>query len=65
MITPYAKGNAITGMSLSIAEANKFLTNKATLLKFLPPNENAFMLQLRSALNATIIDKAAHVTKPK
>ena len=65
MITTYAKGNAITGMSLSHARANKFLSNKTTLLKLLPPTENAFMLQLRSARNATIIDKAAHVTKPK
>ena len=51
-------------MSLSDARANKFLTNKATLLKLLPPTENVFVLHLKRAIYATIIDKTAHIAKP-
>ena len=64
MISIYAENNAILGMSLSDARANKFLTNKATLLQLLPLTENVFMLHLRCAICATIINKTAHVAKP-
>ena len=50
LITTYAKSNAIPGMSLSDARVNKFLTNKAILLKLLPPTENVFILHLKRAL---------------
>ena len=39
IIAIYSKSNAIPGMSLSDARGNIFLTNKATLLKLLPPTE--------------------------
>lgn len=45
--------------------AYKFLNNRSTLLKLLPPTENAFLLHLKRAALATIIDKNAHIAKPE
>ena len=42
----------------------KFLNNRSTLLKLLPPTEQAFDLHLRRAALATLIDKSAHIAKP-
>ena len=42
----------------------KFLNNRSTLLKLLPPTENAFGLHLKRAALAAIIDKTAHIAKP-
>ena len=42
----------------------KFLNNRSTLLKLLPPTEDAFDLHLKRAALATIIDKTAHIAKP-
>ena len=49
---------------LSKLRVYKFLNNRSTLLKLLPPTENAFDLHLRRAVLATIIDKCAHIAKP-
>ena len=43
----------------------KFLNNRSTLLKLLPPTEDAFLLHLKRAALATIIDKNAHIAKPR
>ena len=43
----------------------KFLNNRSTLLKLLPPTEEAFVQHLKRAALATLIDKNAHVAKPK
>ena len=42
----------------------KFLNNKSTLLKLLPPTEDAFIQHLRRAALATVLDKTAHIGKP-
>ena len=42
----------------------KFLNNKSTLLKLLPPTEAAFKQHTRRAALATLIDKSAHIAKP-
>ena len=42
----------------------KFLNNRSTLLKLLPPTENAFDLHLKRAALATMTDKGAHIAKP-
>ena len=42
----------------------KFLNNRSTLLKLLPPTEQAFDLHLRRAALATLIDKSAHIAMP-
>lgn len=42
----------------------KFLNNRSTLLKLVPPTEKAFDLHLKRAALATIIDKNAHIAKP-
>ena len=44
---------------------NKFLNNKSTLLKLLPPTEDAFIQHVKRAALATLVDKAAHVAKPE
>ena len=41
----------------------KFLNNKSTLLKVLPPAEDAFRLHVKRVALATIIDKNAHISK--
>jgi len=44
--------------------ALKFLNNKSTLLKLLPPTEDAFVQHLRRAASATLVDKSANLPKP-
>ena len=51
--------------SLSKLRAFKFLNNKSTLLKLLPPTEDAFLQHLRRAALATITDETAHIAKPR
>ena len=53
------------GSDLGKLRAYKFLNNKSTLLKLLPPTENAFLLHLKQAALATLIDKSAHIAKPQ
>ncbi|KAK1901168.1 Maltose/maltodextrin import ATP-binding protein MalK [Dissostichus eleginoides] len=53
------------GSDLGKLRAYKFLNNKLTLLKLLPPTENAFLLHLKRAALATITDKNAHIAKPE
>ena len=43
----------------------KFLNNRSTLLRLLPPTEDAFDQHLKRAALATLIDKNAHIAKPK
>lgn len=49
---------------LAKLRAHKFLNNRSTLLKLLPPTEDAFLLHLKRAALATLIDKTAHISKP-
>jgi len=49
---------------LSKLRVSKFLNNKSTLLKLLPPTEDAFIQHLRRAALATILDKSAHIPTP-
>ena len=65
MIAVYnKKDDAFEGSDLGKLHAYKFLNNKSTLLKLLPPTEDAFLLHTRRAALATLIDKTAHVAKP-
>ena len=57
------KDDAYEGSNLGKLRAYKFLNNKSTLLKLLPPTEDAFLLHTRRAALATLIDKTAHVAK--
>ena len=50
--------------SLAEIRSNKFLNNKSTLLKLLPPTEETFIQHLKRAMPTTIIDKFAHFPKP-
>lgn len=50
---------------LGTLRAYKLLNNKSTLLKLLPPTENAFLFHLKRAALATIIDKNADIAKPE
>ena len=54
-----------TEQSLAMLRAHKFLNNRSTLLKLLPPTESTFIHHLQRAALATIIDKTAHLAKPK
>ena len=45
--------------------AHKFLNNKSTLQKLLPPTENAFFHHLKRAALSTAVDKSAHIKKPQ
>ena len=58
------KDDAFEGSVLGKLRVYKFLNNKSTLLKLLPPTENAFLQHLRCAALATMIDKSANVCKP-
>ena len=49
---------------LSSLRAHNFLNSKSTLLKLLPPTEDAFLQHVKRAAYATILDKCAHVPKP-
>ena len=65
-MTVYSNKNEdFSESSLSKLRAFKFLNNKSTLLKLLPPTDDAFMQHLKRAALATIIDKSAHNPKPK
>lgn len=64
-VTVYSNKNEdFSGNSLSKLRAFKFLNNKSTLLKLLPPTEDAFQQHLRRAALATLLDKTAHIPKP-
>ena len=49
---------------LGQVRACKFLNNKSTLLKMLPPTEHSLLQQLMRTALATIINRATHVNKP-
>lgn len=63
-MTVYTKNTEIIGSSLGKVRANKFLNDKSTLLKLLPPTEGAFLQHLKRSALATTIDKIAHIAKP-
>jgi len=44
---------------------HKFLNNKCTLLKLLPPTEDAFLLHVKRAALATLMDKTSHIARPE
>jgi len=44
---------------------HKFLNNKSTLLKLLPPTEDAFLLHVKRAALATLMDKTSHIARPE
>ena len=50
------------GADLGKLRAYKFLNNKSTLLKLLPPTEDSFLLHLKRAVLATV---SAHVAIPQ
>lgn len=64
LVTVYTKTADMSDASLSEIRTQKFLTNKTTLLKLLPPTEDAFMQHLKRSALATFIDKTAHIAKP-
>ncbi len=51
--------------TLTVFRAHKFLNNRSTILKLLPPTEGASILHLKRAALATLIDKLAHIHKPQ
>ena len=59
------RSDAFEDCDLAKLRAHKFLTNRSTMLKLLPPTEDAYLLHLQRAALATIIDKTAHVAKPQ
>ena len=64
-ITVYqSKADHFEGSDLGKLRVFKFLNNKSTLLKLLPPTEDAFRLRVERAALATMIDKNAHIPKP-
>lgn len=58
------KHEEFSDTSLSKLRVFKFLNNKSTLLKLLPPSDGAFLQHLRRAALATITDKTAHIPQP-
>ena len=52
-------------VNLDNLRLNKFLNNKSTVLKLLPPPEDAFIQHVKRAALATLVDKVAHVAKPE
>ena len=50
---------------LAELRGHKFLKNKDTNLKKLPPTEDSFLLHLKRAAFATIIDKTAYIAQPE
>ena len=63
MLGVYAKKIDVD-QPIDVFRAHKFLNNRSTLLKRLPPTEGAFKHHLKRAALATMIDKSAHVAKP-
>ena len=59
------RSDAFEDCDLAKVRAHKFLNNRSTMLKLLPPTEDAYLLHLQRAALATIIDKTAHVAKPQ
>ena len=65
MVSVYAnKGDMFGGSDLGKHRVYTFLNNKSTLLKVIPPTENAYEQHLKRAALATAIDKSAHICKP-
>ena len=58
------KDDDFKGSALGDLRVHKFLNNKSTLLKLLPPIEDAFLLHVKRAALATILDKTAHIPQP-
>ena len=65
MITVYGGQGNFQGSDISSLRAHKFLSSKSTVLKLLPPTEDAFIQHLKRASLATIVDKQAHRARPK
>ena len=59
------KGDDFEEANLDNLKVDKFLDNKSTLLKLLPPTEDALIQHVKRAALATLVDKAAHVAKPE
>ena len=51
------------GADVGKIRLDKFLNNKSTLLKLLPPTENAYEQHVKHAALATAIDESAHICK--
>ena len=65
IVTVYTnKAELIEDYDLGKVRTYKFLNNRSTLLKLLPPSEHAFLEHLKRATYATIIDTKAHIAKP-
>ena len=62
MLCVYDKKTDIE-QTVEVFSAHKFLNNRSTLLKLLPPTEYAFRLHVKRAAYATIIDKSAHIAR--
>ena len=58
-----SKADHFEGSDLAMLKVYKFLNNKSTLLKVLPPTEDAFRLHVKRVALATIIHKNAHISK--
>ena len=58
------KQDDFSGSDLCSLRMYKFLNSKSVLMKVLPPTEDAFLLHLKRAAYATIVDKNAHRPKP-
>ena len=64
LIVVYTKKIDMMGSSLAQVRTNKFLNNRSTLLKLLPPTEGAFKEHLKLSALAVAIDKQSHIAKP-
>jgi len=65
MVAVYTnRGEDFDRSNLANVRVYKFLNNKSTLLKLLPPTEDAFLQHLKRAALATLIDKSSHISKP-
>jgi hypothetical protein len=58
------KNDDFTNSGLDELRACKFLNDRSTLLKLLPPTEDSFLQHVRRAALATLVDKSAHISKP-
>jgi len=66
LVAVYTKKNDdFEGSGLDELRVHRFLNNKSTLLKLLPPTEDAFLLHVKRAALATLMNKASHIARPE
>lgn len=58
------KHDEFSDTSLDAMRAYKFLNNRSTLLKLLPPTEDALLQHVRRAALATLTAKTSHIPNP-